>query len=108
MVRLQRDAAAVATFSSPTDGVPDLVGGVNQAFLETEGTTRVVSAAVVMRRGSDGWTLVETAFATAPASILYVSGLLAFREAPAAISALCSLEADPAVVLVDGSGRLHP
>lgn len=111
MKRLQRDIATVASFeASSATPPPDTNGpvvGVDQAVVETETATQVHSATVAMRRRSATWTVVEMAQATVDVSMPYVSGLLAFREAPAALHALEALETDPAVILVDGSGRLH-
>lgn len=98
MERLQRDVAAVATFSDALDDI-DTVCGIDQAFDGDE----AVSAAVVMRDG----TVVEQATARAPAPIPYIPGLLSFRELPAIVEVLGELTVDPDCLLVDGSGRIH-
>ena len=76
-----------------------LVAGVDQAF---DGET-AVSAVVVMR----GDSVVERTHAVEPAEIPYIPGLLSFREGGAILSALTTLDTDPDVLLVDGSGRIH-
>ncbi|MBX0321681.1 endonuclease V [Halomicroarcula sp. F13] len=108
------DPAAVAidgpvgqsTLGEAGDGAADepdadrpLVAGVDQAFVGD----RAVSAVVVLR----GRTVVERAFAVEPTEIPYVPGLLSFREGGAILSAFAELDADPDLVFVDGSGRIH-
>lgn len=102
MERLQREIAAAATFADAADGgfkPASTVAGVDQGF---DGDT-ATSAVVVMRDGE----VVERANATEETAIPYIPGLLSFREGAAVLSALRSLGADPDVVLVDGSGRIH-
>ncbi len=52
--------------------------------------------------------LRETATAEEPVRFPYVTGLLAFRELPAALAALERLPTTPQAVLVDGHGLAHP
>ncbi len=52
--------------------------------------------------------LRETATAEEPVRFPYVTGLLAFRELPAALAALQRLDTVPHAVLVDGHGLAHP
>jgi len=107
MEALQHDIAASATFSDDIDGeVLDpgfgrqpTVAGVDQGFSEDTAT----SAVVVMRGGE----VIERTHASEATGIPYIPGLLSFREGGAVLSALESLVADPDVVLVDGSGRIH-
>ena len=117
MEALQRDIAAAATFSDdlPFDPAsvglgPDLldpdpsadaplVAGVDQAFLDD----RAVSAVVVLRDGA----VVERTYAVTELSIPYVPGLLAFREGGPIVDALATLDAEPDLYLLDGSGRIH-
>ncbi|WP_161490704.1 endonuclease V [Methanonatronarchaeum thermophilum] len=79
-----------------------VVGGVDQAFI---GRDVVVSVAVVM---DYKFNLIGKSVCIDDVSFPYIPGLLAFREAPTAIRALRSLEELPDVVLVDGSGLIHP
>jgi len=104
MESLQREIATAATFEDDLPVAVDTarqarVAGVDQAF---DGDT--ATSAVVVTRGDE---VIERVHATEPVEIPYIPGLLSFREGGAAISALASLDADPDVVLVDGSGRLH-
>ena len=85
---------------------PPTVVGVDQAFLtDREGgrPDAAVSAAVALRDG----TVVEYASATTPLSIPYIPGLLAFREGEPILAALAALEAEPDLLVCDGSGRIH-
>ena len=77
-----------------------VVAGVDQAFLDDG---RAVSAVVAMQDGE----VIETVTATDTVEIPYVPGLLAFREGGSIASALERLSAEPDVLLVDGSGRIH-
>jgi deoxyribonuclease V len=54
-----------------------------------------------------GGEVVERVHAVEPVGIPYIPGLLSFREGVPVLAALAHLEADPDVVLVDGSGRIH-
>lgn len=98
MVALQHEVANRATFSGDNDA--ETVAGVDQAFKSDE----VISAAAIFRDGET----VETAIAVRETRMPYVPGLLAFREGRAVVASLNSLETTPDVVLVDGSGRIHP
>ncbi|WP_434522653.1 endonuclease V [Halorubrum sp. AS12] len=94
------DGESVASPDAPT------VVGVDQAFLTDRGEDRpdaAVSAAVALRGGS----VVEYASATTPLSIPYIPGLLAFREGEPILAALDALDAEPDLLLCDGSGRIH-
>ncbi|MFB6167818.1 MAG: endonuclease V [Haloferacaceae archaeon] len=111
MYATQRRVAEAAVFADD-DGTPDptlladpegpLVAGVDQAFLADP--DRAVSAVVVLR----GDAVVERTHAVSPLEIPYVPGLLAFREGGPALDALATLDHDPDLLVVDGSGRIHP
>jgi deoxyribonuclease V len=117
MESLQTDIAAAATFADDLalDGVDATavgtesgppVAGVDQAFDIADGgdeDDEAVSAAVRSR----GERVLERVRARRPAAIPYVPGLLSFREGAAVLGALTELAAEPAVTLVDGSGRIH-
>lgn len=106
MESLQREVAECALFRDDLSIGDEsaietaAVAGVDQAF---DGDT-AVSAAVLVRDGE----VLERTIARVETGVPYVPGLLSFREAPAALAALCALDRDPAAVLVDGSGRIHP
>lgn len=100
----QRRVAERATFS-PVDAPAaeqlseHIVVGVDQAFTDEA----ALSAAVAVSNGS----IIETSTARASLRMPYIPGLLAFREGEAVIAALADLDVDPAVLLCDGSGRIH-
>ncbi|MFB6156409.1 MAG: endonuclease V [Haloferacaceae archaeon] len=108
MERLQRRVADAATFADDLPADPGAVGsaagpvvaGVDQAFL---GDDRAVSAVVCWRGG----TVVERTHAVADLELPYVPGLLSFREGVPALDAFATLDVDPDLALVDGSGRIH-
>jgi len=79
-------------------GGPTVVG-IDQAFHDG----RAVSAAVALRGGH----VVERAAGRTPIEMDYIPGLLSFREGPAIVEALDALSADPDLLVVDGSGRIH-
>jgi deoxyribonuclease V len=81
-----------------------IVVGVDQAFLTPDdGEDAAVSAAVAIRDG----VVIEYASAVTPLSIPYVPGLLAFREGEPMLAALAALDAEPDLLVCDGSGRIH-
>lgn len=96
---LEFDPGAVAPDGRDDAGDSPLIAGVDQAFRGDE----AVSAVVVMQDGE----VVERAHAVEPTEIPYVPGLLSFREGNAVLSALQTLDTEPALLLVDGSGRIH-
>jgi len=82
-----------ATTDSP------LVAGIDQAFLDD----RAISAVVVLQGGE----VVERTHAVIDLSIPYIPGLLAFREGGPIVAALETLDSDPDLLCIDGSGRIH-
>lgn len=103
-VAQQRTVAQRARFEAPTtpdvptrsDGV---IVGVDQAFSEDE----AVSAAIALHNGE----IVDRAIARRQIRMPYVPGLLVYREGEAVVGALSALDVDPAVIMCDGSGRIH-
>ncbi|WP_435063600.1 endonuclease V [Halobaculum sp. EA56] len=93
-----RDADGDPGGRAPT-GDPPLVAGVDQAFLDD----RAVSAVVVSR----GDEVIERTYAVTDLSIPYVPGLLAFREGGPIVDALATLDSEPDLYVLDGSGRIH-
>jgi|AntRauTorcE11898_2_1112593.scaffolds.fasta_scaffold00037_9 deoxyribonuclease V len=90
----------------PVGPDPDapVVVGVDQAFLTPDdGEDAAVSAAVAIRGG----VVIEYASAVTPLSIPYIPGLLSFREGEAMLAALAALDAEPDLLVCDGSGRIH-
>ena len=86
---------------SGTKNVADapLVAGVDQAFLDG----RAISAVVVLQAGE----VVERTHAVTELSIPYIPGLLAFREGGPIVAALETLDCEPDLLCLDGSGRIH-
>ncbi|TQQ82500.1 endonuclease V [Halonotius roseus] len=86
---------------SDTESIADtpLVAGVDQAFFDDQ----AISAVVVLQGGE----VVERTHAITDLSIPYIPGLLAFREGGPIVAALETLDCDPDLLCVDGSGRIH-
>lgn len=101
MRSLQREVADAAVFEDDFEDV-DVVAGVDQAFAE-EGEV-AVSAAVAIQDGG----VVETSTSRRQTRIPYIPGLLSFREGQAVLESVESLDLKPDILLVDGSGRIHP
>lgn len=80
------------------------VAGVDVHYAPVAGRTW---AAVAMLRFPD-LELEESALAYRPTTFPYVSGLLAFREAPAMLDGIECLSRPPDLLLVNGHGRAHP
>ena len=106
MKQLQAEIATEATFEDAARVTPAdvrsgdaVVAGVDQAFLDE----RAVSAVVVLRGGE----VIARESAVTPLSMPYVPGLLAFREGEPIVAALESLDAEPDLLVLDGSGRIH-
>jgi deoxyribonuclease V len=76
-----------------------VVAGIDQAFLDES----AVSAVVCLQGGE----VIERVHARSELSIPYVPGLLSFREGGPIGDALAELDADPDLLLFDGSGRIH-
>jgi deoxyribonuclease V len=85
-------------------GAVHRVAGVDVAF-EDQGS--VARAAVAVLSFPD-LELVDFAVAKEETRFPYVPGLLSFREAPAALSALSNLSVPPDLILYDGQGYAHP
>ena len=124
MEALQREIADAATFEddfdfdpamiefdSPVDPGDDaqrrltgdgpIVAGVDQAFLDDG--DRALSAVVALQDG----VVLDRAYAVVDTQIPYIPGLLSFREGGAILAALSNLHVEPALLVVDGSGRIH-
>ena len=104
MLEIQERVAQEAVFEDNISGLEDLefVTGVDQAFAH-DGDVAVSAAVVLQNRET-----VETATERRETRIPYIPGLLAFREGEAVIASLEKLGTTPELVLVDGSGRIHP
>lgn len=96
----------LSQFVETTDRLGEVkrVAGVDVGFDKRAGLTR---AAVVVLE-FPGLEFREQALVTQPTRFPYVPGLLSFREAPAILAALDSLQQLPDVILCDGQGIAHP
>ena len=134
MESLQRELAAVATFSDDHGLDPAAVAIAEGADLSGEMPAIASNDETLDRRtGSsapvvvgidqafrlddeeavsaavafrDG-RVIEYAHAVTPLSVPYVPGLLAFREGGPILAALDALSSDPDLLVFDGSGRIH-
>ncbi|MBX0326848.1 deoxyribonuclease V, partial [Oscillochloris sp. ZM17-4] len=80
------------------------VAGVDAGF-EEDGT--VARAAVVLLSFPE-LSPVTHAIARSPAPFPYIPGFLSFREAPAILAALDTLDVAPDLLICDGQGIAHP
>jgi deoxyribonuclease V len=91
---------------TPADGLvqPKTVAGLDVAYEDC--SDRVAAAAVVLDTTS--LAVVEQVVWVGRARFPYRTGLFAFREAPALVSALERLTTVPDLLLCDGHGIAHP
>jgi deoxyribonuclease V len=93
-----------AVIPSGRIGRPKLVVGADAAFdVERQ---QVYAAVVVLT--FPALEPVESVFHQARVGFPYIPGLLAFREAPAVLSAFERLRHEPEVIFIDGHGLSHP
>lgn len=76
-----------------------IIAGIDQAFLDD----KAVSGVVLMRSGE----VIERSHGVSELEIPYIPGLLAFREGQCIVNALESLNTEPDLLMLDGSGRIH-
>jgi deoxyribonuclease V len=91
---------------TPWDAVPDVVAAVDLSYA----TPEIAVAAYVAIDVTTGDTLFEHTV-TSPVPFPYITGYLTFRELPPLLTLLGDVRRQTAlapVILVDGSGRLHP
>lgn len=86
----------------PLMKTPKYIAGVDAAFLGDK-----IIAAVCLYN-YPVLTLIEERYAAAKVSFPYIPGYLSFREGPAIIQALSSLNIRPDIILFDGQGIAHP
>ncbi len=101
--RLQWDLSAKVV---EKDELPEEVRHIAGADVHQVGSDKM--QAVVCMLTFPDLELVEVAHAVVPVTFPYVPGLLAFREAPAVLTAFEKLRHDPDVALFDAQGRAHP
>ncbi|MBD1911954.1 MULTISPECIES: deoxyribonuclease V [unclassified Leptolyngbya] len=80
------------------------VAGVDVGF-EEEGTVTRAAIAILTFPGLE---LMDRAIARRPTTFPYIPGLLSFREIPAVLAALETLQTQPQIFLCDGMGTAHP
>jgi deoxyribonuclease V len=84
----------------------EVVAGVDNTYVTSEGKTMVGAVVVVLTFPT--MEVVETRVTWQPIVFPYVPGLLSFREAPAVLAACGELTVEPDVFLCDGQGYAHP
>lgn len=87
---------------TPLKHEPGFVAGVDSAFFGD----RIISVACLYRFPE--LILQEVKYSTRKVDFPYIPGLLAFREGPAALEAIASLETEPDLLIFDGQGIAHP
>uniref|UniRef100_A0A831TCY3 Endonuclease V n=1 Tax=Thermorudis peleae TaxID=1382356 RepID=A0A831TCY3_9BACT len=98
---LQRELAA-QVIERPLTHEPQVVAGADVHIAGGEAVAVAVATdadGLMVREVRELWRLVD---------FPYIPGFLSFREAPAIVDAVNSLEAMPNLLFVDGQGRAHP
>ncbi|MFN8591850.1 MAG: endonuclease V [Thermomicrobiales bacterium] len=104
---LQRELASLVSLrDGPQLREVRIVAGVDNAYVKTAGETWACAAAVALAFPS--LTPLTTAIAWRAVTFPYVPGLLAFREGPAVVAAIATLDVAPDLFLFDGQGYAHP
>jgi deoxyribonuclease V len=85
-------------------GVVGHVAGVDVGFEQHNTITRAAVAVLDF----PGLGLLDHGIHRQPTTFPYVPGLLSFREVPAILRALDTMETKPDLILVDGQGIAHP
>jgi deoxyribonuclease V len=84
--------------------IPHIIAGIDVALPQRGSLTR----AVVVLLTYPNLTLIETAIAEIPTQFPYIPGFLSFREIPAILKAIESLQNQPDLIFCDGQGLSHP
>ncbi|PRY72226.1 deoxyribonuclease V [Halomonas ventosae] len=85
------------------------LAGVDIGFEQDGAITRAAVVMLAWPPDEDGvFKVVEQVVHREPTRMLYVPGLLSFREVPAALAAFERLRVTPQLVMVDGQGIAHP
>ncbi|MBN1247805.1 MAG: deoxyribonuclease V [Anaerolineae bacterium] len=100
-VALQRRLAE-RVIREPLQQAVAIVGGVDASY------RRGIARAAVVALSYPGLELLNYAVATRAIDYPYVPGLLSFREAPAVLEALESLQTSLDLLIFDGHGIAHP
>ncbi len=102
-IALQKEMAANVILKDDF-GVVHSVAGVDVGFEQNNTITRAAVAVLSFPELE----LIEYSIARRPTSFPYIPGLLSFREIPAILDALNTLENCPDMLLCDGQGIAHP
>jgi deoxyribonuclease V len=90
----------------------NVIAGADQAFLYKSKSEneieedRIISAVVLLEYPS--MQFIDHAYSLMHVDFPYIPGLLAFREAPAILSAFHALKTKPDLLVIDGGGINHP
>lgn len=98
---LQRELAS-QVIERPLDHEPRIIAGADVHIARNQAVAIAVamdSGGLLVREIRELWRHVD---------FPYIPGFLSFREAPAVIDAVNSLELRPDLLFVDGQGRAHP
>ncbi len=87
----------------PLEGNPQFIAGCDVGYLEDKFSIGVF---VIMKYPE--FEVIEVAKSIEKVEIPYISGYLAFREAPILLKAFQKLKRKPDLILVDGQGIAHP
>lgn len=98
---LQRELAS-QVIERPLDHEPQIIAGADVHIARNQ----AVAIAVAMDSG--GLLVLEMRELWRQVDFPYIPGFLSFREAPAVIDVVNSLEPRPDLLFVDGQGRAHP
>src|SRR5438876_5920256 len=101
---LQSQLASRVIRTDQLKGEVRRVAGVDMAINEENGMAR---AAVVLL-SYPALEIQERHVYEEPVRMLYIPGLLSFREAPCVLGAFARLQQQPDLVMVDGQGIAHP
>lgn len=100
-IDLQRQLADLVA-ERPLDVPVTSIAGIDVSVRNN----RVRTAIVVLDVAS--LAVIDEAVWEGPAVFPYIPGLLSFREIPAVLPALSSLQTKPDLLMLDGQGRAHP
>lgn len=103
-VAIQRKLAAKVIAEDAFPEPLQTVAGVDVAYAIDE--SRVFAAVVVL--AIDSLETIAVGHASRKVEFPYVPGLFAFRELPAILAALATLESLPDAIVCDGQGIAHP
>lgn len=87
---------------APLKKTPEHIAGVDAAFCED----KIIAIACLYKYPD--LTPIEERYVAAEVFFPYIPGYLSFREGPAIIQALSSLDIRPDLILFDGQGIAHP